>query len=145
MSFFKKPKRSGSWVDFDLTPMIDAVFNLIIFFLVTLTMVKSTGISLPLAEIYEEEKKTDVIMYLFPAKVDQSGNIITPGKMEVNFDLVDWENLGRKLRELKTETLVIKADQKVFYKTISEVMDIARKSEVQKFTFAVTSEIKTVK
>ncbi|MFH1612795.1 MAG: biopolymer transporter ExbD [bacterium] len=144
MTFLKK-KKDTSWVDFDLTPMIDAVFNLIIFFLVTLTMVKSSGISLPLAEIYEEEKKTDVIMYLYPAKVNETGAILTPGKMEVNFDEVDRENLGSKLRELKTETLVIKADQKVFYKTISEVMDIAKKSGVQKFTFAVTNEVKSGK
>ena len=144
MTFFKK-KKSGSWVELDLTPIIDAVFNLIIFFLVTLTMVKSSGIFLPMAEIYEEEKKTDVIMYLYPAEVNETGNIIAPGKMEINFDAIEWENLGRKLRELKTETLVIKADQKVFYKTISEAMDISRKSGVQRFTFAVTNKVKSEK
>jgi biopolymer transport protein ExbD len=135
----RKKKKSGL-ILFDLTPMIDAVFNLIIFFLVTLSLVKTSEIILPRTEIYEEEKNTDVVIYLKPAEVGPDGQIKTPGEMEVNYDPVTWDTLKAKLRQLKTKTLVIKADQKVFYQTISKVMDIGKKAGVESFTIATTGE-----
>lgn len=139
--------KSSSGPEIDLTPMIDAIFNLIIFFMVGLTMKPpiDSEIILPGVIHYDEQKNTEIILYLKNAEIDTQGEIITPGEMFINHEKVTVDTLKEKIRQqMKVhdkKKLVIKADKNVFYRTITEVMQLAKKVGIEEFAIATTSEL----
>ncbi|SNR75669.1 ExbD/TolR family protein [Desulfurobacterium atlanticum] len=107
---FRKKKDDESILD--IAPLVDMVFLLLIFFLLTNTYQKhQIGVSLPVTETGNEakvEKKT----YLIEIKPD--GTILLNGKkVSIN-----------QLKKLpKTAEVDIAGDRKVNYETFMEVLD----------------------
>ena len=124
MQFKKKQKRKPM---INITSLIDVMFLLLIFFMVSSTFLEQPGIKLELphaqsAAIVEQKDYT-----LF---VDKDG------KMFLNLDEVNTENLEAKLKavlpDMEDGALILKADQDVSHGIVVRVMDIAKRSGVKK-------------
>ena len=106
----------------DLTPMIDVVFQLLIFFMVTAVFAITPGldIKLPEAEAAQAPEKENLFIV-----VDQDGN------MKLNHEQVTFGNLKEKLegkRKLldNTTMIIIQGDERSTHGQIVNIMDIAR-------------------
>lgn len=130
---FSMPKKRK--VLLNITSMIDVLFLLLIFFMVSTTFLEQPGIKLELphaqsAVIAEQKDYT-----LF---VDKSG------KMFLNEEEVFTENLGDKIKgklpDMKEASLILKADQDVSHGIVVRVMDIAKQSGVKKLIIGTKLE-----
>jgi biopolymer transport protein ExbD len=92
--------------ELNMAPLIDMIFILLIFFLVTASFVKTPGIEIqkPFAETAEDRKKTNLVI-----GVAQDSTIWVEGRM---IDIRDIRSyLERFLRETPSGTVVISADE----------------------------------
>ena len=55
----KRLKRQGDAADIDMTPMLDIVFIMLIFFIVTATFTKESGIDLSRPDTQEQQQKQE--------------------------------------------------------------------------------------
>jgi biopolymer transport protein ExbD len=89
---FKNARSSNRSVVVDMTPMIDIVFQLLIFFLVTAQMAQQTRAQLDLPkEKGEEEKQQDI--------AGLTVNVLADGSIVVNDQTVSLEALDRMIDE----------------------------------------------
>jgi len=107
----------------DLTPLIDVVFIMLIFFIVTATFTKETGIDVnkPEAATATAQKKANILI-----AIDARDNIWIDRRK------VDIRSLIPNIKRLRSEnpqgTVVIQADEESRNKTLVEVMDRARQA-----------------
>ena len=133
MKFSSGQKKSR--VLLNITPLIDVLFILIIFFVVTSTFLEQPGIKLALPEA----KKTDL------EKIEKAVLFITANK-KIFFrnKEITLENLGPMLKDAMEESLdgslIISADKKVPHGLVVKVMDIARQNGVKKIVIATEQE-----
>ena len=106
----------------DLTPMIDVVFQLLIFFMVTAVFAITPGldIKLPEAETAQAPDKENLFIV-----VDQDGN------MKLNHKSVTFANLKDELGSKRaildnTTAIIIQGDERATHGQIVNIMDIAR-------------------
>ncbi len=110
-------------VEIDMTPMLDIVFIMLIFFIVTTVFVKQAGVdvSKPSAASAEERKNA----YIFVA-IDDKNQIF------IDKDMLQPSEIKAKIQSLRTENLegevVIQADKKARAGLVLEVLDIAKSS-----------------
>lgn len=110
-------------VEIDMTPMLDIVFIMLIFFIVTTVFVKQAGVdvSKPSALSAEERKNA----YIFVA-IDDKNQIF------IDKDMVQPAEIKAKIQSLRTENLegevVIQADKKARAGLVLQVLDIAKSS-----------------
>lgn len=108
----------------DLTPLIDVVFILLIFFIVSSVFKKdelALVLNLPSSFAKEVEiKPKEVIIELSKNKVAFSSEIIT------------FEELDKKVKNIKNKknNIIFKIDKEVKYKRIVKVLDILEKYEL---------------
>lgn len=118
--------------DINITPLVDVVLQLVIFFLVTTTFVSvETGarVNLPSANFSRiEEAKTVTI------------TITENNLLYVDGGLTDWNELPRllvaSLRKDPQVTFIIEADRKVLHGNVVKVMDIARRAGAERMAIA---------
>ena len=106
----------------DLTPMIDVVFQLLIFFMVTAVFAITPGLDIKLPEAEEAQAPEKENLFIV---VDQDGN------MKLNHKSVTFatlkEDLQVKRRILDNTTMIIiQGDERSTHGQIVQVMDIAR-------------------
>lgn len=101
----------------DLTPLIDVVFQLIIFFMVTSSFVVQSGLPLNLSESHDSSnntlEQTDLTVSLSPEPggPDGQGRIaITGGEEEV--EITSWEQLKTEFQEFAAKSAALPPDQK---------------------------------
>ncbi len=120
MRFREESKQNSSLLD--ITPIVDTVFNLLIFFALSLNFISTPGIRVDLPkstakEIAQEKKDLRVVM-------------TSSNQLYINEKPVDLKGLRtrfRKAAESDRETqILIQADQQVAHGKVVEVMDIAR-------------------
>ena len=119
----------------EISPLIDVVFLLLIFFMVTTTFVDQLGLDLKLPESassYEGKKETNVIW------VDKGGKIFLGGE-EVPLERLE-ERLRESLAESERKEVVIKADERGAYGTVFRVIEIAQKSGAKSLTAVGTDK-----
>ncbi len=107
----------------DLTPLIDVVFIMLIFFIVTATFIKETGIDVnkPEAPTSTHQKKANILI-----AIDARDNIwIDRRKIDIR-PLIP--NIKRLRSENPQGSVVIQADEESRNKTLVEVMDRARQA-----------------
>lgn len=110
-------------VEIDMTPMLDIVFIMLIFFIVTTVFVKQAGVDVvkPTALSAEERKNA----YIFVA-IDDKNQIF------IDKDMLQPSEIKAKIQSLRTENLegevVIQADKKARAGLVLEVLDIAKSS-----------------
>ncbi len=118
----------------DLTPVIDVVFILLIFFIVTSVFKKeelALVLDLPKSSAKETEvSKDDIFIELSPTKLAIKG-------IEVSF-----ESLEDNLKEVKDKTkpLIVRIDEKVEYKRVIKVLDLLQKYDLNNLALITEKE-----
>ena len=126
--------RGEEEVDVNLTPLIDVVFLLLIFFMVSTTFVRESEIELTLPEASAEvrENPADVI----DIAIDGSGRFFVNGNALINTQLETVKRALSAVRPADAEPVVIiSADAKASHQSVVTVMDAARQVGLTRITF----------
>jgi len=122
--------------DINLTPLIDIVFLLLIFFMVSTTFVESRGLNVDLpsasAKPLLKEPKTITIT------VNDKGDAFI-GSKEVSLEKLKSTFASYK-DSAKQVTVVIRADKRVAHGKVVRIMDLAAVQGLTKLAIATTSE-----
>lgn len=126
---------SEQTVDIDMTPMLDIVFIMLIFFIVTTSFVKESGI-----DIHRPTAQT--------ATRKEQGNIIVAikanGEVWIDKRLVDIRavkaNVSRLHAEQPLGSVVIAADKETKVKVLTQVMDQIRLAGINNASIATETE-----
>ena len=111
--------------EIDLTPMLDVVFIMLIFFIVTASFIKEAGIEVnrPEAATAVKKERANILVA-----------ISDKGDIWINKRKVDVRAVQANIERLKAEnpqgTVVIQADQKATTDILIKVMDSARAAGV---------------
>ncbi|MGJ8691928.1 MAG: ExbD/TolR family protein [Thalassotalea sp.] len=117
--------------EINMTPMLDVVFILLIFFIVTASFVKEAGIEVnrPEAATAVKKERANILV----AISDQ-------GEIWINKRRVDVRTVQANIERLKAEnpqgTVVIQADKKATTDVLIKVMDSARAAGVYDVSIA---------
>ena len=115
----------------DMTPMLDVVFIMLIFFIVTASFVKESGIDVNRPEAATAVKKDRAnILVAISAKGD-----IWINKRKVDVRAVQ-ANIERLYAENPQGTVVIQADRKSTTDVLIKVMDAARAAGIEDVSIA---------
>lgn len=115
----------------NITPLIDIVFIMLIFFIVTATFVKEAGIDVnkPDAPTAEVKKKANILI-----AIDANNNIwLDRRKIDIRSVI---PNIKRLRSENPQGSVVIQADEESKNKMLVEVMDAARQAGVVNIALA---------
>lgn len=116
-------RRLSTRANVDLVPMIDVVFQLVIFFMLSSTFVQTPGISLVLPESKTAEPV--VMTRLVVTIVSQDEVYLNKEPYELDGLAAALEALSDEEKE-SIETAVIEGDRRVSYSLMVEVLDILR-------------------
>ena len=119
----------------DMTPLIDCVFLLLIFFMVTTVFLQTKGleVDMPADSQAEEEKKKDVNV-----AIDQFGKIQIGGQDVLREELE--AKLGEAVKEANNENIIIQADGECAQKDVVYVVDSARQVGIEGIAFVQEEE-----
>lgn len=121
---FPLPKQADARID--VSPLIDVVFQLLIFFVVTTTFLTDTGIPLELPEAASGQ--SEAIQQEMSVRVARDGGIRFQGELVSLDDLRD--RLAAAVKASPKKALTIYGDGQVDYETVVQVMDAARRARV---------------
>ena len=133
-----KTKREGIRSNVDMTPMIDIVFQLILFFLVSTTFATLPGIKLNLPQSHTSES-TSLMGITITA--DESGALFFNDK-EVSMTTLGEELLSYDTGTTKKEEFPVslEADAQVTNGTIVKIFDVIRESGYCVINLRTTAE-----
>ncbi len=121
----------------NLPSLVDVVFLLLIFFMLTTTFSKvltKLDIELPKSRAVTEQKTLNIII-----EVGQDGKLALNGKA------ITLEELDKRLAELSMETpneiVIIKADKEVAYGEVVKVMGICKSHRLNRLAMAALAEL----
>lgn len=119
----------------DLTPMLDVVFIMLIFFIVTASFIKEPGIEVnrPDALTVEQKANANILVAI------TADNDIWINKNQVEAGFIETE-LKVLLSENPTGALVIQADSKANIKTITELTATAREIGIDDVSISANKE-----
>ena len=123
----RKPEEQG----LDLTPMMDIVFIMLIFFIVTTSFVKETGVDInrPNAETAERDEKGNILVAI------TQNNEIWIDKRRIDLKAVR-ANIERLKIEYPEGSVIIQADKEARSGLLVETMDQIRLAGVQNISIA---------
>ena len=128
MQFRTKPQRR---VIINITSLIDVLFLLLIFFIVSSTFLEQPGMKLDLPKTSRREVLQMEGYTLF---------IMTDGSMYINEEPITRDVLSERLKEIAPDVeergLILKVDESLRYGLVVEVMDIAKQSGIMKLVIA---------
>ena len=119
----------------DMTPLIDCVFLLLIFFMVTTVFLQTKGleVDMPAESQAEEEQKKDINVVL-----DRDG------RMQIGGEAVQVEGLKLRLKrameEANNDNIIIQADGDCAQRHVVYAVDSARQVGVQGIAFVREEE-----
>ena len=139
MKFTDSDNEESSLIE--LTPLIDVVFLLLIFFMVTTTFTKESELKIRLPQAAIEPQAVDISKQVeILVSQDSSYAIRQAGQKKV-VPLVNSERdtLFRALSEYEGNAdilVVIRADKEASHQSVISVMDVARDLKISRITFA---------
>ncbi len=124
MKLLDKPPKK---IALNITPLIDVLFILIIFFTVSSTFLEQPGIELKLPDAESSQTHTaqKVIIY-----VDKNETVFLNDE-QVNLNIL-VEYVQAKLAEQKEKNVVLRADTEVDHGVVINIMDLLRKKGIYK-------------
>ena len=115
----------------DMTPMLDIVFIMLIFFIVTTSFVKEAGIQVNKPEANQANKEPSANIFIAIRDTGEIGM----DKRQVEVERVA-ANLERMLAEQPTDLVVIQADKEAEHGRVVEVMDQIKEAGIDKISIA---------
>src|SRR5665648_8317 len=129
MKFHHLNKKSAS---FDVTPLIDVVFLLLIFFMLTTTFVNLENrvkVNLPSGDFAAAEPSENIIV-----------TITENNTVYFNVKLIDplklTESVAEKIKEEPEKIVVLEADANVLHGKVIRIMDLLKKGGAEKIAIA---------
>ncbi|MBN2346893.1 MAG: biopolymer transporter ExbD [Candidatus Aminicenantes bacterium] len=118
-----------------ITPLIDVIFMLLLFFMITSTFLEQPGIKLELpaarAEPVPEPQE-------YVLSVDRRGTLFL-NRQAVALEGLEAE-IRRALPKMKDAALVLKADREVSHGLVVRLMDLAKRGGVKKLIIGTKPE-----
>ena len=122
-------------VELNLSPLIDMIFILLIFFLVTTTFVKESGVEVnrPIASTAQDEDKTNIII-----------GVTKEGSIHIENQMIDIRSVRSRMERFKHENplgnVVITADKDSRFGVAIEVLDQVRAAQIKNVVVAAQKE-----
>ncbi len=131
MKQFFNPAPAEEESEINITPMLDVVFIMLIFFIVTATFVKEAGIDVnrPDAATATKQEKANILIAI------SANNTIWLDRRQIDIRSVR-PNIERLHAENPQGTVVIQADKESKTDTLIQVMDAARQAGVYNVAIA---------
>ena len=122
----------------DLTPMIDVVFNLLIFFMIGSTLIDTPQLKITLPEANASEGGDDSKIIIIT--ISENDNLYI-GSEEVSFDALEGKlsSMAKEDNALE-KTVQIRADENVITKNLIFVIDSVKESGFTKLSIATDSK-----
>ena len=127
-------ERTQTAFHLDITPIVDTVFNLLIFFALSLNFIVTPGIKVNLPESLTEElirEREEIIV------VVKRGNEIVVNDTPVSSDEL-FTALTREATKSPGSLIIIHADQDVVHGIVVMVMDTAKRAGFTKLAIATS-------
>ena len=131
----RRSRRKSEEQGLDLTPMMDIVFIMLIFFIVTTSFVKETGVDVnrPNAETAERDEKGNILVAI------TLNNEIWIDKRRIDLKAVR-ANIERLKIEYPEGSVIIQADKEARSGLLVETMDQIRLAGVQNISIAAKND-----
>jgi biopolymer transport protein ExbD len=137
MRFSEKNQTDAS---LDITPIVDTVFNLLIFFALSLNFIVTPGITVDLPESITEEiirEREELIVVM-----DKDNNIfIDENTVSIEQLVTIFSNAAQKSKDT---LVIIQADQEVSHGNVVRMMDRAKKAGLVRLAIATAMKKKTL-
>lgn len=130
-----RPERSDERVDVNLTPLIDVVFLLLIFFMVSTTFDRHAKlkVELPEASVKTEQQLEEPVVL----SIDAKGNYFINDRQLVNTQLETLKTaLLKTVADNKDVSLVLRADAKTPHQSVVRAMDAASQLGLTRLSIA---------
>ncbi len=136
------PKKKPIDIQLNLTPMIDLIMNLLIFFMLVsqMSVVERTPVDLPgvsqgRAPVVRPEDKVAITMKTAAGKD-------TPSYRVGTIAVTDLAEVGRRLKQVKAKSpdveLVLRAEKNIPYRQVREVMKLAGQQGIRTVELAIS-------
>lgn len=129
MKFYHINKKT---IGFDLTPLIDVVFLLLIFFMLTTTFINiesGVKVDLPSGDFAAVTERQNIVVAITENNV-----------LYINNRLIDPNNLPERIQEEigdnKNALVVLEADQNITHGKVVRVMDLIKKGGADRIAIA---------
>lgn len=125
MRFKRNLKKDAS---IDMAPLVDIVFLLLLFFVVTTTFKDNPGLEIDLPETRDAKgiEMKDLVINIVPV---EGGSDIYLGEKKVDIaSLPAALKMELEKREVDDRSVVVQADKNVMFDTVYQVFDIARQA-----------------
>jgi len=131
-----RKKRPPYGMQAPLTSLIDIVFMLLIYFLLTTNFMTESGIdiSLPESGAATEQKRQEITVF-----IDRTGNVYL-GQEPVDFNAL-FGILKQRIADRPDPMVVIKADRTIALDTAVNVMDVARAAGARRLFLATDKKV----
>jgi biopolymer transport protein ExbD len=128
MRFRERPRRR---VLINITSLIDVLFLLLIFFMVSSTFLEQPGmkLDLPTAKSFEVQEQRELVVH-----ISREGELFL-GEKPVGLDSLRVQ-LQREMAGDGERSLVLRADKEAAHGRVVEVMDVAKQAGVRKIVIA---------
>jgi biopolymer transport protein ExbD len=138
------PDRQKKKPELDMAPMIDCVFQLLIFFMLTTSFAPLPGIRVqlppPSSKPTTEKPKGAILRIANPEGVQRDGTMVL-GIAGID-EIVDYNEIFSRLinspEEMKN-MLIIQSERQVLHQQIVKVMDLAKQAGMDKIGFAMVA------
>ena len=130
MSRFRSTTNDNSDAGVDISPLIDCVFILLIFFIVTTTFVEETGVEVdkPQAASSVNLEKTSILL-----AITDKGEIVYGGR---EIGIVGVQPLVKRMMQKEDVPVIVQADQSVASGLLIRVIDEAKLAGAEKVSIA---------
>ena len=138
----------------DMTPMIDVVFELIIFFVVTLTEAQKKDETIELEDgqhgiALTPEELPPTHMQIDIASRDKKGKTLPRGRITMGDREITPDEISRRVKErmrkVKDFPVLIRADYNCRHEVVARVMNAVTAAGIWKISFMAVGEDKTSK
>ena len=130
-----RPKKRYA-VQIPITPLIDIVFMLLIYFLLTTNFMVDEGIKIKLPQARAAAPQTEETITVY---VDSQGQAFL-GEDEISLDRL-FDRLKEKIGARQDELVVVRADRSVMLNKAVKVMDIAKAAGAGRLCLATEKEL----
>ena len=128
----KRDTKFQNGANLNLTPLIDIVFLLLIFFMLTANFIQNEGVKVNVPETKSspsEVKNKNLIIYL-----TKDNKIYFKGKFMNSNEL--FHEISYEINKNPTKVIILKSDKDATVDKAVEILDIAKRAGAKKFVIA---------